>query len=433
MFERRGVEEMHLVVGLGGDDEVGAAGAIVGVGHGGFHSTSCRNSSLALDHAGRQALLVHVAADRLESRPVRLETIGPKVLAEHAPRLLDMVDQPGQCEPQRVGVIEAFDREIARFAEGAVDAARHPRMGAMNVLAHHHRVHDREDAGAAVIVLLDVLVVGKQPGNARRAVEEARGDIEREQRIELAGVEHLFQRLPGGKKVEPDALRQIQRDQRRLDEAVEPAHEPVHVLGSHAVVVLQHAAHEHEPGRAPLRGADPPALEVLRRLDAGVGADIDAGVAEDLRERHRHRHERALAAALERRVGGERELRDLELLVVQHALERLARAQDPDVEIDAFGFHPTVDQRAGAIVVPAGERELEVRHQDVSKATCDGSFGICAPINESAPGSAATERGRSAIAGRAAGRTAVSPARARSGRRRHRAGRRSNDCTRGRY
>ncbi len=142
---------------------------------------------------------------------------------------------------------------------------------------------------------------------------------------------------------------------------------------SHAVVVLQHAAHEHEPGRAPLRGADPPALQVLRRLDAGVGADIDAGVAEDLRERHRHRHERALAAALERRVGGERELRDLELLVVQHALERLARAQDPDVEIDAFGFHPTVDQRAGAIVVPAGECELEVRHQDVSKTTCDGS------------------------------------------------------------
>ena len=125
----------------------------------------------------------------------------------------------------------------------------------------------------------------------------------------------------------------------------------MHVLGLDAVVVLQHAAHEHEPGRAPLRGADPLALQVLRRLDAGAGAHVDAGVAEDFRERHRHRHERALAAALERRVGGERELRDLELLVVQHALERLARAQDPDVEIDAFGFHPPVDQRAGAVVV----------------------------------------------------------------------------------
>jgi hypothetical protein len=85
-------------------------------------------------------------------------------------------------------------------------------------------------------------------------------------------------------------------------------------------------------------------------------------MAEHPRERHRHRHERALAAPLQRRVGGERELGDLEFPVVEHALERLARAQDLDIEIDAVGLDAPVHQRAGAVVVPAGERELEVGH-----------------------------------------------------------------------
>src|SRR5882672_5977122 len=110
----------------------------------------------------------------------------------------------------------------------------------------------------------------------------------------------------------------------------------MHVLSLDAEVMLQEPAHEAEAGRAPLRGADAFALEVLRRLDAGAGPNVDAGVAEDFRERDRHRHERAAAACLERRVGGERKLRELELLVVEHALEALARAEHLNVEIDAL-------------------------------------------------------------------------------------------------
>src|SRR5215813_2107047 len=126
--------------------------------------------------------------------------------------------------------------------------------------------------------------------------------------------------------------------------------------------MLQKAAQETQPGRAVLRGADALALEVLRRIDARALAHIDAGVAEDLRERDRHRHERAIAARLQRRVGRERELGDLELLFVQHALEALARPQHLDIEIDAVGLHAPVHQRAGAVIVPAGERELEIGH-----------------------------------------------------------------------
>jgi hypothetical protein len=43
---------------------------------------------------------VDVAADRLEGGTVRLEPIGPEVIAEYAPRLLDMIDQPWQRDAQ---------------------------------------------------------------------------------------------------------------------------------------------------------------------------------------------------------------------------------------------------------------------------------------------------------------------------------------------
>src|SRR5262245_63038637 len=85
-------------------------------------------------HPRGEALLVDVAADRLEGRPVGFETIGPEVLAELAPGFLDVIDQPRQRDAQGIGVVEAVDCEIARFYERPVDAARRPRMRTMDVL-----------------------------------------------------------------------------------------------------------------------------------------------------------------------------------------------------------------------------------------------------------------------------------------------------------
>src|SRR5262249_12925571 len=56
------------------------------------------------------------------------------------------------------------------------------------------------------------------------------------------------------------------------------------------------------------------------------------------------------------------QLGDLEFLVVEHALEALARAQHLDVEIDAVGLDAPVHQRTSAVIVPAGERELKIGH-----------------------------------------------------------------------
>jgi hypothetical protein len=140
-------------------------------------------------------------------------------------------------------------------------------------------------------VAFDLPVVRKQPRDRRRAFEKQLRDIERQQRVKLAGREHPLERLRAGEKIEPDVLGQVERDQWRLDKSIEAAHEPMHVLRLHAVIVLQHAAHEHEAGRAPLRSADAFALQILRRVDARAGAHVNAGMAEHFRQRDRYSHD----------------------------------------------------------------------------------------------------------------------------------------------
>src|SRR3954465_14133753 len=194
--------------------------------------------------------------------------------------------------------------------------------------------------------------------------------------------------------------------------------------------MLQHAPHEDEAGRTPLRRAATLAFQVPGRPDSRAAAHVDARVTEDLGERHRHRHERAIAASLERGVGSERKLADLKFLVVQHALEGLARAQNLYVEIDPFGLYATVHQRTGTIIVPARERQLEIGHQDVPAMTPKAFAHSRAPFKAPTRAVATIEQDWIAIRDRAAGRTAMSQARARSAHPRHRAGARSNDCRR---
>src|SRR5439155_2741459 len=55
-----------------------------------------RKQLLGQDHARREPLLIHEAADRFPGRPIALDAVGPEILAEHAPALLDVIDQPGQ-------------------------------------------------------------------------------------------------------------------------------------------------------------------------------------------------------------------------------------------------------------------------------------------------------------------------------------------------
>jgi len=86
-------------------------------------------------------------------------------------------------------------------------------------------------------------------------------------------------------------------------------------------------------------------------------------MAEDLRQRYGHRYEPADAAPFEAYIRAKRQLRNLELYVLQHPGKDLAWAHDLDLQIDAFGLDTAVDKRTGAVVVPAREGKFEFRHR----------------------------------------------------------------------
>ncbi len=273
------------------------------------------------------------------------------------------MDQPGKRKAQRVRVVEPVYRYIPRLAKGPVDAPGHPRVLSIDILAHHRRMHDRENAGAAVIILLYLVVVRKQARYARRAPLEHRRNVDRKQGVELAALQHLLQRLIPRQKLNFDFLRQLQRNQRPLCRSRQPADEPLHILQLHAVLVLQHAVHEDRGGRTELGGSHPFSPQILRPPDAPIGSYINTRMAEDFRQRYGHRDERAGAATFEAYVRAKRQLGNLELFLLQHPGKDLARAHDLDLQIDAFGLDTAVDKRTGAVVVPACESKFELRHR----------------------------------------------------------------------
>jgi hypothetical protein len=70
-------------------------------------------------------------------------------------------------------------------------------------------------------------------------------------------------------------------------------------------------------------------------------------------------------------VRRERHLRGVELFVVQHAPEGLARAQRQETELDAFDRDAAVDQGLGAVVAAARQSEPGARHDSKISAFAD--------------------------------------------------------------
>src|SRR5262245_41153463 len=106
-----------------------------------------------------------------------------------------MVDEPRQREAQRVRVVESVDGQIPSFAERLVYTPGDPRMRAIDIVAYHHRMHDREDAGATIIILLQLIVVRKQTRYAGRVLLEHGRNIQGEQSVEIAALQHSLQCL----------------------------------------------------------------------------------------------------------------------------------------------------------------------------------------------------------------------------------------------
>ena len=193
-------------------------------------------------------------------------------------------------------------------------------------------------------------------------LQERRRPARREQRIELTVAEHVYERLMRFERLEVQARDRLERRALVPARLLLAAVAPMDLVGLHAVFVLQHAAHP-DHGRDLVFGqADALAAQVLRLVDAGVGAHIDAGMPEQ------PRHERRDADVLRRARGDradvarERHLRDVEFLELEQPVEDLLRIERQVVDVAALDLHPAVDDRLGAIVVAAGDRYRHVGH-----------------------------------------------------------------------
>jgi len=138
-----------------------------------------------------------------------------------------------------------------------------------------------------------------------------------------------------------------------------PGEMPVHVLGTHAEVVLQKAA---DPQRGRLHvflHPDALAFQVGRGADAGLRVDPHVLVAKAARRINRDAHEAPVATRVQHHEGRERKLRRVELCVPPLAAERLHRHHGQEVEVDSFDGDAAVFQAEGAVVKAAGEGDGE--------------------------------------------------------------------------
>src|SRR6266705_2480926 len=94
-------------------------------------------------------------------------------------------------------------------------------------------------------------------------------------------------------------------------------------------------------------------------------------MAERPRWEYRNRDERRDGLEQRQRIGGERHLRHVEFLVAQHPEECLLDRKMQADEIDAISADALVGERSDAVVVPAGERQSQLRHGGSTDATAE--------------------------------------------------------------
>src|SRR6185312_16677897 len=122
---------------------------------------------------------------------------------------------------------------------------------------------------------------GEEPPDIGGAAHEAGWGAGGEEGVELARFEHAGQRLVGRDSLEVEAGNGGERRALAAAGLLLAALAPFDVGRLDAVLVLHDAALPDHGGDLIFRHADALALEVLRLGDAAIGADIDAGMAED--------------------------------------------------------------------------------------------------------------------------------------------------------
>src|SRR5262249_12061524 len=109
----------------------------------------------------RNSLLVCVAQEQFQCRPVRLDTVWKK-LAEHLLHALRITCQPRYRVARDSRIENALKAVAPGFLECVIEIARRPGMRIKYGSPHRNDVHDRVDARLFIVTMLKDLIVGKQ-------------------------------------------------------------------------------------------------------------------------------------------------------------------------------------------------------------------------------------------------------------------------------
>src|SRR5262249_6314533 len=137
---------------------------------------------------------------------------------------------------------------------------------------------------------------------------------------------------------------------------------PMDLCRLDAIFVLHHAAHP-DHGRDLIFGhADALAAQILGLLDARVGADVHARMTEDARDERRNGDVGRGAGRYRAQVARERELRDVELVKLEGAVEGLLRVERQVGDGAAVDLDAAIPDRARAVVIAARDRDGYLDH-----------------------------------------------------------------------
>ena len=219
-------------------------------------------------------------------------------------------------------------------------------------------MHDREDAGPQKEIALDRPRVGKQGRHIGMRMRVLRAG----KSVDFAAGQELAEGAALGVVLNAGGLDERRRARVAVAAGmIDGAFDPVDGREVDAVLVRKVAANPDRGGHRVERNADPPVLEILGRVDAGLAVDVDVAVAEDARREHRQRYERAIAARHPADEFGAGEFRNVEFLLCAHAVENIARVSDRlEIEVDILDGDVTGAKRIRAVVDAAGKSQPQM-------------------------------------------------------------------------
>src|SRR5438477_2974618 len=292
--------------------------------------------------------------------PVGGEPVWPPILSHRLPQFLDLRDLPRQHGRQRGSRVEILVNDALRADKRLEQRLRDPWVCVVDVAADRDGVHDRKNAGLAIIRAFDGDVIFEQALDGTGPAPKGRRYARGVHRIDFSVGDHPRERLRRCDTRDLELRRQIELELLLATRLLLASDEVIDADRIDAVLVLQNTANPYRRGHLVFGRGDALAGQLFWLPDPALGGHEDARMAEEARREYRNRDEWGIFPRDRHGVRGERHLGHIEFAVAQHAKERLLDMLVQIDELDAFGLHAAVGERTRAVVIPAGEGQPQL-------------------------------------------------------------------------